>query len=107
MKKIDIVNGPKQVPVIIQGFMRVPDLTVEETVRVIENAYDLGVTFYDHATCYTEGEAERRFGDAFRKTSIKREDVTIQSKCGLLFEQNMFDWSKDNILKSVDGSLQR
>ena len=105
MKKMDIINGPKQVPVIIHGFMQAPDLSIEEIVKVIENTYELGVTFYDHATCYTHWEAEQRFGDAFRKTSIKREDVIIQSKCGHL--KNMFDWSKESILESVDGSLKR
>ncbi|MBQ6734374.1 MAG: aldo/keto reductase [Lachnospiraceae bacterium] len=107
MNKIDIMNGPKQVPVIIQGFMRVPDLSVDETVKVIENAVELGVNFFDHATCYTEGVAEERYGEAFAKTSVRREDVILQSKCGLLFQEGMFDWSKENILASVEGSLKR
>lgn len=31
----------------------------------------------------------------------------LQSKCGLRFEEGLFDWSKENILASVDASLRR
>ena len=31
----------------------------------------------------------------------------IQTKCGLCFERNEFDWTKENILSSVDDSLTR
>jgi len=107
MKKLNVVNGPQDVPVIIQGCMRMPDLTVDAAAKVIRNAYDLGVNFYDHATCYGRGEAETRFGDAFPQTGLKREDVIIQDKCGLVFERNEFDWTKENIIASVDESLKR
>lgn len=67
-----------------------------------------GSTFFDHATCYGEnGEAETRFGDAFPKTGIRREDVYIQSKCGILSEKGEFNWSKETILESVNDSLRR
>ena len=107
MKKINIVNGPAGVPAIVLGCMRMPALTVDETANVIRNAYDLGIDFFDHATCYGDGEAEQRFGDAFPKTGLKREDVILQSKCGLRFDRQTFDWSKENILSSVDDSLRR
>ena len=107
MKKINIVNGPANVPAIVLGCMRMPALTVDETANVIRNAYDLGIDFFDHATCYGDGEAEQRFGDAFPKTGLRREDVILQSKCGLRFDRQIFDWSKENILNSVDDSLRR
>lgn len=108
MKTINIVNGPKDVPLLIQGCMRMPNLSVEEAARIIRTSYDLGMNFFDHATCYGEdGAAERRFGEAFKLTGLKREDVILQSKCGLCFERNEFDWTKENILRSVDESLER
>lgn len=107
MKKINIINGPAGVPAIVLGCMRMPALTVDETANVIRNAYDLGIDFFDHATCYGDGEAEQRFGDAFPKTGLRREDVILQSKCGLRFDRQIFDWSKKNILSSVDDSLRR
>lgn len=108
MKTINIVNGPQNVSVIIQGCMRMPALSKEDAAKAIRTAYDCGVNFYDHATCYGEnGAAETRFAEAFPLTGIKREDIYIQSKCGLCFDRNEFDWSKENILSSVDDSLRR
>ena len=108
MKNISILNGPQNVSAVIQGCMRMPDLSVNETAKVISTAYDCGINFFDHATCYGEnGAAETRFGEAFKLTGIKREDIFIQSKCGLCFDRNEFDWTKENILSSVDDSLRR
>lgn len=55
-------------PAIIKGCMRMPALSVEDAAKVIRNACDLDLTFFDHATCYGNGEAEQRFGDAFPRT---------------------------------------
>ena len=108
MKNLNIPNGPKNVSAIVQGCMRMPALSKEDAAKVIRTAYDCGINFYDHATCYGEnGEAETRFAEAFPLTGIKREDIFIQSKCGLCFDRNEFDWTKENILKSVDDSLRR
>ncbi len=107
MKMLDIVNGPQQVSAIVQGCMRMPALSVDDAAKVIRTAVDCGVNFFDHATCYGAGEAETRFGDAFPKTGLKREDIYLQSKCGLCFDRNEFDWTKENILTSADGILKR
>ncbi len=108
MKTINVVNGPKNVPVIIQGCMRMTSLGVEEAANVIRTSYDLGIKFFDHATCYGEdGAAESRFGEAFALTGLKREEVILQSKCGICPERNEFDWTKNNIIGSVDDSLRR
>ena len=107
MNMLDIVNGPQIVSSIILGCMRMPDLNVEKAAEMIKCAADLGINFFDHATCYGDGEAEKRFGNAFPLTGLKREDVVIQSKCGLHFDRQEFDWSKDDILKSAEESLSR
>ncbi len=103
-----IANGPEHVSSIVLGCMRMPALSVDEAAGLIRTADELGINFYDNATCYGEnGEAEKRFGEAFSRTGIRREDVFIQSKCGLLFEKGEFNWTKENILCSVDDSLHR
>ena len=108
MKSINVVNGPANASAIIMGCMRMPALSVDQAEKMIQTAVELGINFFDNATCYGEdGEAEKRFGDAFKQSGLKREDVIIQSKCGLRFERNEFDWSKENILTSVDESLSR
>ena len=87
--------------------MRMPALSVEEAAKMIEKAVELDINFFDHATCYGDGEAETRFGDALELTGLKREDLIIQSKCGLRFDNQTFDWTKQNIIESVDASLKR
>ena len=108
MKNLTIINGPKDVPVLIQGCMRMTNLSNEMAAKVIQTAYESGITFFDHATCYGKnGAAEQRFGEAFQLTNLNREDVFIQSKCGIESERQEFDWTKENILKCVDESLTR
>ena len=107
MKYINIVNGPQKVSAIIQGCMRMPALTKEDAAKVIRTSYECGINFFDHATCYGAGEAETRFAEAFPLTGLHREDIFIQSKCGICPERQEFDWTKENILTSVDGILSR
>ena len=107
MKYLSINNGPENVSAIIMGCMRMPALSVDEAEKMIRKAFELGINFFDHATCYGAGEAETRFGDAFIKSGISREDVFIQSKCGICPERGVFDWSKENIIDSVDKILSR
>ena len=107
MKTINIVNGPQNVSAIIQGCMRMPALSAQNAAKVIRTAYDCGINFFDHATCYGYGEAETRFAEAFPLTGLKRDEIYLQSKCGICPERKEFDWTKENILSSVDGILQR
>ena len=107
MQTIPIANGPQNASSIILGCMRMPALTVEAAADMIRAAWEEGVNFFDHATCYGDGEAETRFGDAFPRTGLKREDVILQSKCGLHFDRQEFEWSRDDILESAEGSLRR
>ena len=107
MKYLNIVNGPQKVSAVVQGCMRMPSLSKEAAAEVIKTAYECGVNFFDHATCYGAGEAETRFAEAFPLTGLKREDIYIQSKCGICPERNEFAWTKENIISSVDGILER
>ena len=107
MKMIHVVNGPQNASAVILGCMRMPALSVEQAAAMIRTAAEEGVNFFDHATCYGGGEAETRFGNAFPLTGLKREDVYIQSKCGLYFDRKEFSWSKADILDSADGILRR
>ncbi len=105
LKPTDI--GPKTDSRLILGCMRMPALDAAAAAKMIEAAVDLGINYVDHATCYGDGEAETRFGEAMSLTNIKREDLIIQSKCGLRISEQFFDWRKDYILEAVDGILSR
>ena len=64
MKRLDIMNGPQDASAIVLGCMRMPALSVEDAAGIIRTAAENGINFYDHATCYGNGEAETRFGEA-------------------------------------------
>jgi predicted oxidoreductase len=107
MKMIHVVNGPQNASAVILGCMRMPALSVEAAADIIRTAAEEGINFFDHATCYGDGDAGTRFGDAFPLTGLKREEVYIQSKCGLHFDRQEFDWSRDDIISSAEASLRR
>ena len=62
------------------------------------------INFFDHADIYAGGEAETLFGNAL--TPQLREKMVIQTKCAIR-PGICYDFSKEYILNSVDGSLKR
>jgi predicted oxidoreductase len=66
---------------------------------------------FDHADIYTRGKSETIFGSILKRRPGLREQIVIQSKCGIRFPEgtvpNRFDFSKAHILQAVDGILQR
>ena len=107
MKYINVKNGPQKVSAIILGCMRMPALDTQKAADMIRTAAEEGVNFFDHATCYGDGEAERRFGDAFALTGLKREDVYLQSKCGISRDPREFNWTREYIVENAEASLRR
>ena len=103
MKKIQLGSSELNVAAIILGCMRISN--AENPTSVIETAYENGIDFFDHADIYGAGECETIFGKAIKESSIKRENIIIQSKCGI--RKGFFDFSKEHIIASVEGSLQR
>ena len=106
MKKFNLGNSDINVSSISLGCMRINGIEEDNAQRLIEKAYDLGINFFDHADIYGKGECEEIFGRILKKASFKREDIVIQSKCGII-PGKMFDFSKEHILSSVDGILKR
>lgn len=104
MKIIKLGSSDIDVSAVVLGLMRIG--TAEDPVKVIETAYENGITFFDHADIYGDGKSEMIFADALKKTSIKREDLFIQSKCGIV-KGKMYDFSKEHIIESVEKSLKR
>jgi len=105
MRKITLGTSPMQVPVIAVGCMRIQALSLTEAERFIRTALDHGANFFDHADIYGGGTCEEIFAEAVGMNSAMREQFILQSKCGI--RRGMFDFSKEHILSSVDGILQR
>lgn len=90
---------------LILGCMRMADKSVEEARDIIQKAYDLGISHFDHADIYGGGRSEEIFAEALKLTNIKREDIIIQSKCGI--RKGLYDFSYDYIIYSVENILKR
>ena len=95
-----------EVPVIAVGCMRINSLEPDEAQRFVRGAVDLGATFFDHADVYGDGRCEEIFAEAIGMSPAVREQVILQSKVGIR-PGVAFDFSKDHILASVDGILER
>ncbi len=94
-------------PSVISGCMRFSGFDKEGMNRYIHSAMELGVNFFDHADIYGDGKSEEIFGVAMQgDTSLKREDMILQSKCGIR-PGICYDLSKEYILQSVDDILKR
>ncbi|MCL1830884.1 MAG: aldo/keto reductase [Oscillospiraceae bacterium] len=112
MNMIDIGKSGLIASEIIFGSMRLGALTTEQAVEVISVAYENGVNFFDHADIYGgDGGSEIRFTEALKLTDIKREDIILQSKCGIRSHpsgnHNYYDFSYEHIVSSVDKILKR
>lgn len=105
MKNIKLGRSDLEVSEIALGCMRMDKLSPKEAAEVIETAYAEGINFYDHADIYGKGQSEQRFSDALKQTSIKREDILLQSKVGI--RSGFFDFSQEHILSAVEGALKR
>lgn len=105
MQNILLRNTLPEAGQIIVGCMRMDSRTPQELANMIDDLADRGIRFYDHADIYGHGKCEELFGEAMQLANTPREDLIIQSKCGI--RDGWYDLSKDYILDSVDGILNR
>ncbi len=79
--------------------------------QAIDAALSVGITMFDHADIYTMGKAEKVFGEVLKRRPELREQMVLQSKCGIRFPEgdipNRYDFSTEHIINSVDGILAR
>jgi len=67
----------QRVTVIGLGGARLPMLSDDAAVRVVEAAFEAGINFFDNARGYTDGRAERIYGRALRG---KRQKIFLTTK---------------------------
>jgi predicted oxidoreductase len=105
MKAIEIGKSGLLASEISLGCMRIDSLSKAELDVLLSTALEAEINFFDHADVYGGGICEQLFAEALSRLSIARENVILQSKCGI--RQGMFDFSREHILSAVDGSLSR
>ena len=105
MKKIKLGNTGMQVPAMVVGCMRMQSLEGAEAEYFIRSAIEMELNYFDHADIYGNGQCEEIFAKAVRMTPSMREQLILQSKCGI--RDGMYDFSKEYIIRSVEGILRR
>lgn len=105
MRTIKLGTSTLEVPVVAVGCMRINSLEKKEAETFVQSALEEGANFFDHADIYGRGTCEEIFADAIHMNAEIRENIILQSKCGI--RKGMFDFSKEHILDSVDGILKR
>ncbi len=78
-------------------------LPYEDTKKMIDYAYGLGVNFIDTANTYSFGTSEEYIGQAIKELKIPRDKIVLASK--VYFNEGHL--SKDAILREIDGTLER
>ena len=107
MRTMKLGRSSLEVPVIGMGCMRLGGLSVKEAAEYIDTCMEAGLNFFDHADIYGGGKCEEVFSEALESRAYKREDMIIQSKCGIRTDIGIYDFSKEYIISSVDGILNR
>lgn len=105
MRTIKLGSSALEIPVVAVGCMRINSLSSKEAEQFVHSAMEAGANFFDHADIYGNGACEEIFAEAVQMNPQVRENMILQSKCGI--RKGMFDFSKEHILNSVDGILQR
>ncbi len=104
MKMIEIGSRANASAVAL-GCMRMASLDEKQVDSIVDCALENGINFFDHADIYGKGEAERLFGGYLERHPGVREKICIQTKCAI--HDGQYDFSKEHIVSSVEGSLKR
>jgi predicted oxidoreductase len=108
--------GPKVSPA-IYGFYRwnEQDISLSKMEAIIDLCLELGINTFDHADIYGGYQCEEAFGEIIKNKRIKREDIVLFTKCGLVVPHpdrpdvrvKYYDTSKDHIRESIENSLRK
>jgi predicted oxidoreductase len=110
-------SGPKMSPA-VYGFYRwnepVPD-PAKTMDRVVSLCLESGINAFDHADFYGHYHCEELFGKLIKNKGVKREDIVLFTKCGLVLPRpgdpavrvRHYDTSAAHIRKSLENSLRR
>ncbi len=105
MKTLSLPQTDLTASNIVLGLMRIAELSDEQIRTLVKTALDEGITMFDHADVYGGPHGcEARFGDAVTFSPAEREKVVVQTKTGI--RQGYFDFSREHIVESAEGSLK-
>ncbi|MEW1795130.1 MULTISPECIES: aldo/keto reductase [Streptomyces] len=107
MKTFTLPGTDILAPNVVLGLMRIADKSQDDIRELVRTARDAGIDFVDHADVYG-GElhdCERRFADAMALSPSQRDEITIQTKAGIVTDGPYYDFSYDHLVQSAERSL--
>lgn len=117
MKQVNLGSTTLKIPAMALGIMRMEAQSPANAAQAIDTAYANGINFIDSADIYGQGKSEEVFSAALKQSSVKREQLFIQSKVGVIIDQkrshgsfvfgSRYEFTKKHILEAVDGILNR
>lgn len=103
MKNVQI--GNMTASAVSLGCMRMAKLDEKSVDAIMNCALENGINYFDHADIYGGGKSEQLFGDYLKRNAGIRDKMFIQTKCAI--HDGQYDFSKQHIISSVEGSLSR
>ena len=99
--------GSSTAPAVIAGMMRIDDKDDAHIRTLYDTTRAAGIDFFDHADIYggSMHHCESRFAQALQLSPSERDEIVLQTKCGIVPSQGMFDFSYEHIVTQVEGSL--
>lgn len=85
-------------------------VSYELTEKIVDAAYKSGITTFDTAEVYSQGESEKAMGQAIKNLNIKREELVLITK--IYFgsggtDPNATGLSRKHIIEAADQTLAR
>jgi predicted oxidoreductase len=88
--------------------------TRKEALAAVRTALDEGINFFDHADIYCRGRSDEAFSGIWQDRPGLRQQIVLQTKAGIKFKDDpaeglpaRYDFSKEHIVRSLEGSLKR
>ncbi|MCX4834277.1 MULTISPECIES: aldo/keto reductase [unclassified Streptomyces] len=113
MRTVPFGTNDGRAPNVISGMMRISDKTDDQIRDLYTTAREAGIDFFDHADLYGFKHpgggthwCERRFGEALGLSAAEREQITLQTKTGIVDAEWHYDSSYTHIVSSVEDSLR-
>ncbi|MDF2507521.1 MAG: hypothetical protein K0Q52_1380 [Microbacterium sp.] len=99
--------GSSTAAAVVAGMMRIDDKDDAHIRALYDAARESGTDFFDHADIYggSMHHCESRFAGALQLSASERDEIVLQTKCGIVPAQGMFDFSAEHIVTQVEGSL--
>ncbi|WP_017579914.1 aldo/keto reductase [Nocardiopsis valliformis] len=113
MRTVPFGTTGTEAPNVVAGMMRISGSTDERIRELYTASREAGIDFFDHADLYGFNHpgggihlCERQFAEALRLSPSEREQITLQTKTGIVAQPWGYDQSYEHIVGSVDESLK-